>query len=125
MNFAACEHPHKPCVYSSEPESASFGLLSCTRYVLEYPVDLGGAEVGVDDESCLAADGVNESFLPFKSVTEIRCPSVLPYDCVVYRFACLCIPDDGGLTLVCDADACDVAAVDADRGYRFSDDRSL
>ena len=125
MNFAACEHPYKPGVYRSEPELSFFCLLSCAWYVLQDPVDLGSAEVGVDDESCLAADGVNEPFLPFKSVTEIRCPSVLPYDCVVYRFACLCIPDDGGLTLVRDADACDVAAVNADRGYRFSDDRSL
>ena len=124
MHLSSCKHPDEPGVYGSETKLAFFSLLTRTFHVVENPSDLGCTEICVDDESCLAADKIGASVF-LEAVAEFGCPSVLPYDCIVDRCSCFSIPYDGGFSLVCDTDCCDVLAVDVDGSDGFCDYRCL
>ena len=111
MHLSSGKHPDEPCVYGSEAEFSFLSLLTRSFHIVKDPSDLCGAEICIDDESGLAADKVCAAVL-LKAVAVFRCPSVLPYDGIVDRGSGFCIPYDGGLTLVGDADGCDILSVD-------------
>ena len=79
-------------------------------YIVKYPSDLCGTEICIDDQTCLASDGIGQTFL-LEGIAIFGCPPVLPYDGVVDGLSCLCVPDNGGFPLVCDTYSCNVKAV--------------
>lgn len=107
MDPSSGQAPEQKRVDCSESETTALSLLSCTIYILKYPVDLGGREVGVDEQSGLASDQLGMSGLP-ELVAELRCPAVLPDNGTVNRYAGLSIPYDGCLSLVGYADCRDI-----------------
>ena len=70
MHFASCQHPYEPCVDGSESEFALLGPLAGSWDILKYPMYFSSAEVCVDDQAGLIADGLDETFFLLKSVTE-------------------------------------------------------
>ena len=124
MHLSSCEHPDEPGIYCSESEFSFIGSLACSRHILKNPENLCSTEICVDDEACLAPDKVGTP-VSFEAVAELGCTSVLPYDGIVNRLSGLCIPYDGGLTLVGYTDCRDVEAVDVDGSYSLCNHRSL
>ena len=53
MAFSAREFPYQPAVDSAEKKVALLGALAHTLYVIKYPAQLGGAEIGVDKKTRL------------------------------------------------------------------------
>ena len=111
MYFAAGEAPDEPCVDGTEHQFAPFGAFAGTRDVVQNPLDLGCAEVGVDDQTGLLADGVGET-LVFQFVAIVRRAAVLPYDGIVDRFFGFGVPYDCSFALVGDTDSGQVQTVD-------------
>ena len=111
MDGAAGQVPDEPGVDGTEEEFALVREFLCFGDVVEKPADLGGGEVGVDDEAGLLFDRLKMSFcLQFLGI--VRGTAALPDDGVVDGTAGRFIPKDGGLTLVGDTDGGDVGGVD-------------
>src|SRR5215469_7976415 len=110
--------PDEPGVDGSEGELAMLGAGSRPRDVVEDPPDLGGGEVGVDDEAGLRGDSLARAGL----LEGAACgggAAILPYDCRVDGLAGGAVPDDDGLALVGDADCGDVARAGAGLAQGF------
>ena len=91
--------------------------------MVEDPSDLGRREIGVGDESGLAADEVGVA-VGLQSLAKVGRASVLPDDGVVDGETGLAVPDDGGLSLVGEAEARDVSLGHVGLFHRLSyDDR--
>ena len=111
MDSAAGQVPDEPGVDGAEEEFALVRKFLCFGDVVEKPADLGGGEVGVDDEAGLLFDGLEMSLcLQFLGI--VRGAAALPDDGVVDGTTGRFIPKDGGLTLVGDTDGGDVGGVD-------------
>ena len=61
MNLTLCQFPDQPCLHGSEEQLASLGSLSGAFNVVEQPFSFRSGEVGVDHQSCLLAEGINQS----------------------------------------------------------------
>ena len=113
MHRAAREFPDQPCFHRSEKQSSFFGFSSCTGNIFQKPADLSRTKVGIDHQACLFTVGIRQSFLC--EYFAILCGSpVLPDDGVIDRLPRFLIPDDRGLTLVGDADGCNVFCLGMD-----------
>ena len=98
-------------VDGTEEEFAFVSKFLGFRDVVEEPADLGGGEVGVNDEAGLLFDGLEVSLrLQFLGV--VRGTAALPDDGVVNGTAGRFVPKDGGLALVGDTDGGDVGGID-------------
>ena len=124
MHLAACQAPDEPGVDSPETKFPGCGTLACFGHVVQNPFDFCCAEIGIDDEARALADEVCLAFR-LQAVAVFRSAPVLPDDGVVDGLFGINVPHDGCLTLVGDADACDVESVDVDFRDGFGDDRSL
>ena len=124
VHLAARQPPDQPRIDRAEHQLALLGPLACARDIVQYPFDLRGAEIGVDDESRLFADIL---CLPFglQAVAVLRGAAVLPDNGVVDRFFGLGVPHDRGFALVGDAYCGDIQAVDVDGRDCFGDHRGL
>ena len=124
MDLTARKAPDEPRVHRTEHQLAFLGTLAGSGDIVQNPLDLRGAEVGVDDQTGLLTDHVGEPlFLQFVAV--VRRAAVLPDDGVVDRLLGLRIPDDGRLTLVGNADAGQIQSVDVHDRNCLGDDRCL
>ena len=111
MGGAAGQVPDEPGVDGTEEEFAFVSKFLGFRDVVEEPADLGGGEVGVNDEAGLLFDGLEVSLrLQFLGV--VRGTAALPDDGVVNGTAGRFVPKDGGLALVGDTDGGDVGGID-------------
>src|SRR5690606_18046049 len=103
MFFAVGQIVHKPGIYCAKSQ-VSFGCKRlCTFYIVQYPMDLGGRKISVDQQSCFFLYGFSMSFLT-DLLAIVGGTSILPYNGIVDRFAGLLVPYDGRLPLVGDAD---------------------
>ncbi len=116
--LAAGEIPDEPTVDGAEGEFALLGAFACAVDVVEDPGDLGGGEVGIEQEAGAAAHGVFQSSLG-KLAAVVGGTAVLPDDGVVDGLASCAVPDDGGFALVGDADGGEVAGARAGSGKDF------
>ena len=107
MRAAAGEVPDEPRVHIAEQQVAALGALSCTRNVIQNPLDLRAGEVGIDEQTCFLLHVVAET-VRHQLIADGRCAAALPDDCIIDRSAGVLVPDDGRLALVRDADAGDV-----------------
>ena len=100
---------------------------TCTftiRDVVQNPLDLRSAEVGVDNETRLAAYHLRYA-LALEFVAIVRRTAILPYDGIVYRLLGIRIPHDRRLALVRDADTGNVESVYVQRGDGLGYNRRL
>ena len=111
VDSAAGQVPDEPGVNGSEKEFAFVSQFLCFRDVVQEPADLGGGEIGVDDEAGLIFDQFRVALF-FEFLGIVRGPAALPDDGVVDRTAGGLIPKDGGLALVGDTDGSNVLRVD-------------
>ena len=107
MDPPAGEPPDKPGLHRAEEQLPPPGPFPRALHMVQYPLELGGGKIGVDDQPRLLADGLRQP--PFlQSVAVLRGPAALPDDGVVYGLPGGPVPDDGGLPLVGDADGGDI-----------------
>ena len=111
MSRAAGQTPDEPRVYITKAQLTHLCTLACARYVVKDPLDLGTAEVCVDNQSGLLTNFVDET-LSLELVAVLCGTAILPYDSMVDRLLGVDVPDDGGLTLIGNADGGDIQAVD-------------
>ena len=119
--LAARELPKKPCVNRAEGKLAFFRACACAFHMVEDPLDLRAREVGVDDESRLLLELIDET-LTLQVLAYIRRLARLPDDGVVDRPSCRSVPDDRRLALVRDADGGDVTRDESRLLESFSHD---
>ena len=109
MDSAAGEFPNQPGFHGAEQQLAFFCLFSGTGDIFQKPANLGAGEIGIDDQTGFAADGIHQSF-SLQCIAIRSSPAALPYDGVVNRSAGIFIPDDGGFPLVGDANSRNVGS---------------
>ena len=106
--LAAGEPPDQEGVDGAEGEMAGLGERARALHVVEQPGDLGGREIGVEQQAGLGRD---HRLVPgaLQRAAHVGGAPVLPDDGAVDRLARAPVPDDAGLALVGDADGGDVA----------------
>ena len=102
-DVGAGQLPDKPRLHRAEQQLALLRLLPCAGNVVQYPTDLGGGEIGVDQKAGGGLDAFAET-TALQLLAQLRRAAALPHDGVVDRHAGIFVPDDGGLPLVGDAD---------------------
>ena len=103
-DVGAGQLPDEPRFHRAEQQVPPVRLFPGAGDVVQHPADLGGGEVGVDQQ---ARGGLDALLQPpaLQLLAELRRPAALPDDGVVYRPAGGLVPEDGSLPLVGDADA--------------------
>ena len=115
MDLTAGELPDQPGFHCAEEQLAVVRLFPGAGNVFQNPADLGAGEVGIDDQTGLAADGVHQS--PGGEFVAVGgSPAALPDDGIVHRAAGELVPHDGGFSLIGDADGGDVRSGGTDIG---------
>ena len=109
MGCATGQTPDQPRVHITKAQLTHLSTLACTRYVVKDPLDLGTAEVSINDQSGLLTNFVDEA-LSLQLVAVLCGTAILPYDSMVDRLLGVDVPDDGGLTLIGNADGGDIAS---------------
>ena len=107
VRASAGEVPDEPRVHIAEQQVAALGALSCTRDIVQDPLDLRAGEISIDEQPGLLLHVITES-VRHQLVADGRRAAALPDDCIIDRSAGVLVPDDGRLALVRDADAGDV-----------------
>ena len=113
VNISSRKHPDQPGIHCSETEFPSLCPAPCSGNILQNPSYLGRAEICIDYQACLGSDEVSQA-LVLEGIAVLGCPSVLPYDGVIYRRSCLGIPHDGSLSLIGYSYRCQILSIDAD-----------
>ena len=113
VNPSFCQFPDQPGLHCTEKKFAAFRAFPCSGNIVQDPFDLCGGKISVDHKSGFLTERLCQSFL-FQRITVFRCPSALPYDCVIDRLAGLLIPYNGSLTLVGNSDGGDIFSGSAD-----------
>ena len=116
VNRPTGELPGQPGVHGAEQELSVSGPLPGTCHMIQNPLDLGGGEIGVGDQTGGLSDVVGKA-LGRKLVHDVRRPAALPHDGVVHRPSGLFVPDNGGLPLVGDADGGNLPGVNPGLGH--------
>ena len=100
----AGELPHQPGVHRAEEQLAPLRLLTGALYMVQNPLELGGGEVGVNEQSGVLLHIGGERPVGLQLLAQGGGAAALPHDGVGDGPAGLPVPDDGGLPLVGDAD---------------------
>ena len=116
MDLASRQLPDQPGVHGTEQQLPCFSLFPCPGNVIQNPLDLGGGEVGVRHQAGVLPDVFVHTGGLEQLVHDGGRAAALPDDGVVHRAAGGTLPQDGGLALVGDADARNVAGVHAALG---------
>ena len=82
VNSAAGELPEQPGVDGAEREFAGFGKRARAANVFENPGNLGGGEIGIDEQARALLDERAVTFAP-EALAEIGGAAILPDDRVV------------------------------------------
>src|SRR6185312_6357518 len=99
----------------AEGELAALGGLARAGHVVEQPGDLGGGEIGIDDEAGARRDRLLMAF-GAQLGAALRGAAVLPDDGARDRAAGLALPYDRGLALIGDADRRDLLGLELQLG---------
>ena len=124
VDGAAGELPEQPGVHRAEEEAALVGQGPGPLHMVQEPLDLGGREVGVGDQSGGPPDVLPQALLQ-QGVHHGGGAAALPDDGVVDGASGLLVPEDGGLPLVGDADGGNVGRVHAGLGQHLHHDAVL
>src|SRR5262249_53496425 len=100
----------QPAVYGAEGELAAPGTRGSPPFVTQQPLELGGREVGIEDEPGLSPDPGFEP-LALERGAALAGAAVLPDGRARHGLAALALPQQRGLALVGDADRRDLPAV--------------
>ena len=119
MHSAAGQPPQQEGVDGAEGEMAVLGARARALDVVEQPGDLGGGEIGIEQQPGLGRD---RRLVPclLQRPAHVGRASVLPDDGAVDRLAAAPVPDEAGLALVGDADGGNVAGVELGGGHRLA-----
>ena len=79
--------------------------------MVQNPLKFCGGKIRIDQQPCAVSEHVGMTRIP-QLLAKVSGAAVLPDDRIVDRLACLAVPDDGGLALVCDPDRYHVSDVD-------------
>ena len=124
MYAAAREIPNEPGFHRAEEQPALVGELLRLGDVVKYPLYLCAGEICVDEQTCFILYIFLKPLL-FKLLAVGSGAAALPDYRIVDGLARLPVPEDGGLTLIGDADARNLARVDLARGYACNDSLKL
>ena len=124
VHFAVGHLPHQPGVYGAEQQLAVHRLLAGPFHVVQDPLHLGAGEVGVQHQAGIFAHVLFQA-AGLELFTDGRGAAALPDDGVVDGLAGGFLPDNGGFTLVGDADGGDLLAVQAALGQHLGEDGGL
>src|SRR5260370_4481037 len=106
-SWSARQIPQEESVDIPEEQLASRRLLPGARNIFKQPAQLQAAEVRAERQSGLRPEAALPA-LPCEARDIFRDPRVLPNNRIRNRLAGLALPDDGGLSLVGDADPCEI-----------------
>ena len=106
----ASELPQQPGVHRAEQNLPPAGLFPGPLHMVEHPLDLGGGEVRVGNQASGGTDMLLQAVGP-QPVHQLRRAAALPDDGVVDGPPGGPVPQNGGLTLVGDADGGDLRRV--------------
>ena len=107
--------PHQPGIDGTKQQLAAFGAFAGAFNVVEDPFYLGAGEVRVNHQAGVVTDVLFQA-VTLELFADVGGAAALPDDGVVNRFAGLFFPDDGGFTLVGDADTGDLIGINI--GFR-------
>ncbi|MNS44991.1 hypothetical protein D3C72_774490 [compost metagenome] len=124
VHLAVGHLPHQPGVYGAEQQLAVHRLLAGPFHVVQDPLHLGAGEVGVQHQAGVLAHVLFQA-AGLELFTDGRGAAALPDDGVVDGLAGGLFPDNGGFTLVGDADGGDLLAVQAALGQHLGEDGGL
>ena len=110
MHLAVGQVPDQPAVNGAEQQLAPLRLLPGALHMVQYPFDLGAAEVGVDQQTGGALYIIVQS-LRLQFLAQVRRAAALPYDGVINGTTGLLLPHHGGLSLVGNADGGDLLGI--------------
>src|SRR5882762_6696881 len=109
MQPASREPPDEKGVDRAEQEMTRPRGRARSRYAVEYPGDLRGRKIGVEQQPGLVRDfRFHAALVQFTAA--LRRSAVLPDDGIEDRDSAASIPDDGGFALIGDADGGDRGA---------------
>ena len=112
MYLTACQVPDEPCIDGTEEQIAACCQFLCFGNILQDPADFRSREISINEEPCFFSDFICPAgFL--QGIAVGGGSSALPYDGVMYGLAVSFIPEDGGFSLVGDADAGNIFCGDA------------
>ena len=103
MDAPAGQPPEEEAVDGADGKLARRGAFARLGDVLQQPGDLGGGEIGIEEEAGQPLDQ-GALALGLQPAAELGAAPVLPDDGVIDRLAGRPIPHDGGLALIGDAD---------------------
>ena len=103
-HMGAGQLPDEPRFHRAEQQVPPVRLFPGAGDVIQHPADLGGGEVGVDQQAGGGLDALLQP-LALQLLAQLRRAAALPHDGVVHRPAGGLVPENGGLPLVGDADA--------------------
>ena len=103
MDSTFCQFPDQPCLHGSKQKLAFLSSFSCSRHIVQNPLDLRCRKISIDHKTCFLPEFFRQSFF-HKRITVFRCPPALPDNCMIDRFPRILIPDNGGLSLIGNTD---------------------
>ena len=107
MNLSIGKLPDKPCLDSAEKQLSRLGFFSGPFNIVQNPFKLGSAEICVKKQTGLFSYHVPVSCRS-QFIAVLRCPSALPYYCIVHRNSGLLVPYNRSFTLVGNSYSLDV-----------------
>ncbi len=124
MNFSPGEIPDEPGIDIAEKQFALFGPVSGAFDMIENPFQFCSRKIGVQHQSCIFPDVILQS-RGFQFITDRSGSAALPDNGIIDRFARGFVPDDGGFTLIGNADRCDFFRRNTGGGQHFAGDTAL
>ena len=116
--------PDKPGINGTEQQFAALRALAGAFDMVKDPLHFGAGEVRVHHQAGGFADVLFHA-VALELLADIRGAAALPDDGVVNRLTGLTLPNDGGFTLVGDADGGNFVGVDIGFRQHFDQRRAL
>ena len=107
VHLAAGEPPQQETIDGAEGELACLRLSARACHVIEQPGDLAGGKIRIEQQPGFGGD-LRFMAAGAQRIAKIGGAPVLPDNRIVNRLAGGAVPDDGGFTLIGDADAGDI-----------------
>ena len=112
MRRTASKAPDQKAVDSAKQQITGLGPRPRIRHGVQNPLQFGAREIRIQQQAGLLPHTVLMARAA-QLFADCAGAAILPDDCVVDGRAGVAIPDHCGLALVGDADACDIASLDA------------
>jgi hypothetical protein len=94
--------PREETIHRAKRQLTAFSACACPFHMIQYPLELCPAEVGIRHQARLLQDDLVKAFC-LQLITELGSAAVLPHNRGVNWLSRCAIPYDGGLALVGDA----------------------